>query len=253
VNGAGTVAAAGSRRLGWSLAASFAVHAAMLLLALRVSAPGGPPRPAVVLPVSLVSLAGGGGGGRGPEPPGAAAEALPAPPPPAAAPAPAPTPERARVAKRPVAKKPAPAPVEEPPARAATPAPDAGNGAAGGTGVAGGVPGGDGGVPGGGDGTGGDGSGGARVAYGSNPLPPYPLAARRLGHEGVVLLEVLVAADGRAAEVSVARSSGHATLDESARETVRSRWRFLPARRDGQPVPSRVEVPIRFRLDDARG
>jgi len=50
-----------------------------------------------------------------------------------------------------------------------------------------------------GDGSGGDGSGGARVAYGTNPLPPYPLVARRLGKEGVVLLEVLVAPDGRAA------------------------------------------------------
>jgi len=58
----------------------------------------------------------------------------------------------------------------------------------------------------GGDGGGGDGSGGARVAYGSNPLPPYPLIARRLGQEGVVLLDVLVAADGRAAEVRILRS-----------------------------------------------
>lgn len=102
-----------------------------------------------------------------------------------------------------------------------------------------------------GDGSGGDGSGGARVAYGANPLPTYPLVARRLGKEGVVLLEVLVAADGSAADVRVVESSGFAPLDESAVATVRSRWRFVPARRAGVPIASRVTVPIRFRLDRA--
>jgi protein TonB len=71
--------------------------------------------------------------------------------------------------------------------------------------------------------------------------------------EGVVLLEVVVAADGRALEVRVLRSSGFRPLDESAVTTVRERWRFVPARRDGVPVESRVPVPIRFRLEDARG
>jgi protein TonB len=75
--------------------------------------------------------------------------------------------------------------------------------------------------------------------------------ARRLGKEGVVLLEVLVAADGSAADVRVVESSGFAPLDESAVATVRSRWRFVPARRGGEPIASRVTVPIRFRLDRA--
>src|SRR5437762_2043146 len=75
-----------------------------------------------------------------------------------------------------------------------------------------------------------------------------PLVARRLGKEGVVLLEVLVAPDGRAADVRMIRSSGFAPLDESAVTTVRERWRFVPARRDGVAVESRVTVPIRFRL-----
>ena len=106
---------------------------------------------------------------------------------------------------------------------------------------------------GGGDGSGGDGSGGTRVAYGTNPLPPYPLIARRLGKEGVVLLEVLVAPDGHAADVRVLRSSGFAPLDDSAVTTVRERWRFIPQRRGGVPVESRVTVPIRFRLAGEAG
>src|SRR5439155_1374438 len=48
----------------------------------------------------------------------------------------------------------------------------------------------------GGAGGGGDGAEGTGAAYGANPLPPYPLVARRLGMEGVVLLEVVVAPDG---------------------------------------------------------
>lgn len=102
-----------------------------------------------------------------------------------------------------------------------------------------------------GDGSGGDGSGGTRVAYGANPLPPYPIVARRLGKEGVVLIEVLVAPDGSPADVRLVQSSGFTPLDESAVATVRSRWRFVPARRAGVPVASRVTVPIRFRLDRA--
>ena len=104
---------------------------------------------------------------------------------------------------------------------------------------------------------GGGGAGGAlgeaRVGYGVNPLPPYPLAARRMGMEGVVLLGVIVAPDGRAREVRVVRSSGLAMLDEAAVSPVRAHWRFIPARRDGVPVESRADVPIRFRLTDDQG
>jgi protein TonB len=71
--------------------------------------------------------------------------------------------------------------------------------------------------------------------------------------EGVTLVDVLVGADGRPAEVHVRQSSGFALLDESAVKTVRERWRFVPAREGGTTVASRVTVPIRFRLSDAGG
>ena len=94
----------------------------------------------------------------------------------------------------------------------------------------------------------GSGTGPARVAYDVNPKPPYPIVARRLGLEGVVELSVLVAADGRPAEVHVVKSSGHDVLDDSALTTVRTRWRFMPAERDGVPIEDRVTFPIRFAL-----
>jgi protein TonB len=39
-------------------------------------------------------------------------------------------------------------------------------------------------------------------------------------------------------------------LDDAAAETVRTRWRFVPARRGGTPVESTVSVPIRFRIHE---
>jgi protein TonB len=86
------------------------------------------------------------------------------------------------------------------------------------------------------------------VATLDNPRPPYPLAARRLGQQGRVVLRAHVDADGRCEELRLAASSGHRLLDDAALATVR-RWRFLPATRAGIAVASWVEVPIAFRLD----
>ncbi|MBI3757476.1 MAG: energy transducer TonB [Deltaproteobacteria bacterium] len=102
-------------------------------------------------------------------------------------------------------------------------------------------------------GNGGGGNSGivARPDYGVNPKPPYPLLARRLGAQGVVLLRVEVREDGSVAAVELERSSGFSVLDDSATRTVRESWRFVPARIDGTPTASWVEVPIRFVLADS--
>lgn len=140
-------------------------------------------------------------------------------------------------------------PVAAPPSSTASAGPAAGSDRSGAIGGDGRGAGRGGGGEGTGDGSGGDGSDGtARPAHGSNPKPPYPLAARRMGVEGVVMLDVLVRPDGSPGDVRVRNSSGSPILDESAVETVRSKWRFVPARRGDSPVESRVTFPIRFRL-----
>jgi protein TonB len=216
-------------RLPASLFTSAVVHALGVALAVHfigaLAMPSVLPR-AEIIPISLVSLPGGGGGPKGdgkpapvpPTPPVAVARSV-------APPARAPAPIR-RAVKAPVAAAEMTAKGEP------------------GQGIDGGV------VRGtaGGDGSGGDGSGGARPAYGSNPRPPYPLVARRLGLEGRVLLDVVVRPDGHAAVVTVRESSGHRVLDTTAVDTVRTRWRFIPARRGDTPVESTVTVPIRFQL-----
>ena len=218
----------GARRLEASIVASALLHALVFGAVLRGGRVTLRP-PLIAIPVALVARPGGGGGAASPASERAAAPA----PVPLAAPQAKPRPAA-------VARRPTPTPVAPPESAA-----PAGGGASDGAAAASGG--------GGGDGSGGDGSGGARVAYGTNPLPPYPLVARRLGKEGVVLLAVVVAPDGRAADVRVLRSSGFAPLDDSAVTTVRERWRFIPARREGAPIESRVTVPIRFRLAGEAG
>jgi periplasmic protein TonB len=229
-----------------SIALSTLLHGAALVLLARLAVAPMPPLVTTVIPVSLVSLPGGGGGPVGPvpgPPPGVPV----APPAGAAAPA-APSPPPAKIARatKPTAREVKPV---ARPAETSAVVTDGGSGSAGVSGVGSAGATGSGAGVGGGDGSGGDGSGGARIAYGQNPRPPYPRAARRLGMEGVVLLDVLVAPDGRAAEVRLLRSSGHPLLDDLAVRTVRERWRFIPARRDGAAVEGRVEVPIRFRRE----
>ena len=87
----------------------------------------------------------------------------------------------------------------------------------------------------------------ARPLYESNPPPLYPQLARRMGKQGVVLLEVFVSASGTVEGVTVATGSGYEILDEAALAAVRG-WRFAPGQRNGQPAAMRVRVPVRFEL-----
>lgn len=78
--------------------------------------------------------------------------------------------------------------------------------------------------------------------------PAYPEQARAQGLEGLVLLLVAVDETGRVTSVRLQRSCGHAALDRSALEAVRS-WRFSPARQMDRAIPATVEIPIRFSIE----
>ena len=91
----------------------------------------------------------------------------------------------------------------------------------------------------------------AHADYSRNPPPIYPAVARRREQQGTVTVRVLVGADGSVERAEIAHSSGFDTLDDAALETVRSRWRFIPARDTGIAVESWVLVPIRFALLEA--
>jgi periplasmic protein TonB len=87
------------------------------------------------------------------------------------------------------------------------------------------------------------------VSYLNNPAPDYPAMSRRLGEEGRVLMKVLVSAEGAAEDVQIEKSSGSDRLDNAAISAVK-RWRFIPAKRNNQPLSAYVLVPMKFSLDN---
>lgn len=85
------------------------------------------------------------------------------------------------------------------------------------------------------------------AGYLRNPAPDYPPAAQRRGLEGQVVLKVHVLASGQPDSVTVARSSGHAILDDAAIKAV-VQWAFAPARRGQAAIDGWVQVPLTFKI-----
>ena len=102
-------------------------------------------------------------------------------------------------------------------------------------------------------GGGGGGGGGAvvdadyKAAYLRNPKPPYPPLALKMRIEGTVTLRVLVLEDGSSGKIVLSKSSGNDALDQSALETV-AKWKFSPAKSQGQSVAQWVSIPINFSI-----
>jgi protein TonB len=86
------------------------------------------------------------------------------------------------------------------------------------------------------------------AAYLHNPPPDYPPFSRRVGEEGRVMLRVLVTKEGDAERVEIESGSGSSRLDKAALEAVK-KWRFIPAKRNNQPISAYVIVPIQFTLN----
>ncbi|MEK0450000.1 MAG: hypothetical protein RL088_2268 [Verrucomicrobiota bacterium] len=85
------------------------------------------------------------------------------------------------------------------------------------------------------------------ATYAQTPHPIYPAAAKKAGISGTVILSVSVDESGRPVSVTKARGCGCAELDDAAMAAVR-KWRFNPAKMNGQPVAARLQVPVRFAL-----
>jgi protein TonB len=78
------------------------------------------------------------------------------------------------------------------------------------------------------------------------PDPEYSEEARKAKYQGVVTLYVEVGPDGRPRNIRVQRSLGMG-LDEKAIEAVQ-KWRFEPAKKDGQNVTVAVNIEVSFHL-----
>lgn len=72
----------------------------------------------------------------------------------------------------------------------------------------------------------------------------YPPSARAARKHGDVMLALTVDADGHVSKVDVLESGG-ADLDEAAVIAARQ-WTFVPAKKNGKPLASRIRVPFHF-------
>jgi TonB family protein len=79
-----------------------------------------------------------------------------------------------------------------------------------------------------------------------SPSPEYSKEARKAKYQGTCVLWLIVGADGNPTNIRVARTLGKG-LDEKAIEAVK-RWKFEPAKKDGQPVATEINVEVSFHL-----
>lgn len=78
------------------------------------------------------------------------------------------------------------------------------------------------------------------------PNPPYTEPARAARIQGVVILQAIIDAAGRVADVKVLKGLPEG-LDKSALETIQT-WTFEPAMRAGLPVAVYFNLTVRFSL-----
>lgn len=75
----------------------------------------------------------------------------------------------------------------------------------------------------------------------------YPAAAREEGVEGQLKVAFTVGTDGQARHIEVSKSL-HPLCDSAAVHAIKS-VRFRPGTYNGEPVPIRMSLPIRFQLE----
>lgn len=81
-----------------------------------------------------------------------------------------------------------------------------------------------------------------RIRYTPHVLDYYPRVARRRGHEGIVIVLMVIDARGTVIRATLSRSSGHTSLDAAALRIARA-YRFVPP-----GAERRARLPIAFSL-----
>ena len=82
-----------------------------------------------------------------------------------------------------------------------------------------------------------------------SPKPHYPLASRRLGEKGLVVVKLCVNEQGIVEETGLSKSSGFQNLDQSALKAL-SQWRFNPIASNSTDLFSQCfQTPVQFTLE----
>jgi len=78
--------------------------------------------------------------------------------------------------------------------------------------------------------------------------PPYTDEAREREIEGQLRLRILIGADGKIEQIKVVKSLGYG-MDEAAIKHIKAKWKFEPARNNGVPFATWIDVPITYELE----
>ena len=80
-----------------------------------------------------------------------------------------------------------------------------------------------------------------------NPKPEYTEEARKQRIKGVVRIQAIVRKDGLIDDLRFIQRLGHG-LDESAKRTIETEWRFRPGRLRGEPVNVPITIEVTFNM-----
>jgi periplasmic protein TonB len=78
--------------------------------------------------------------------------------------------------------------------------------------------------------------------------PVFPYELRHDGVSGLVLVNCLVDEHGDVQDMKVEKATNPAFVQPAL--TALKKWKFKPAERDGNRVPIRVSIPLKFTIDD---
>lgn len=79
--------------------------------------------------------------------------------------------------------------------------------------------------------------------------PEYPHELKANGVSGLVMVKCTIDEQGNVGDTTVVKSS-NAQFDRFAVEAIR-KWKFKPARQDGNPVSVQVTIPIKFVAEES--
>lgn len=85
--------------------------------------------------------------------------------------------------------------------------------------------------------------------YARDFQPLYPGDERRLGHEGLVIVNVLIGTDGRVKAIDKISAPSDAFFETTRRQAL-SKWRFRAATRGGEPIERWRRMRVNFVLTE---
>lgn len=80
------------------------------------------------------------------------------------------------------------------------------------------------------------------------PPPRYPETLKRDGVSGICAVSIIIDEEGNVVKGTVAKST-NPEFEKPALDAV-ERWKFKPAKKDGNAVKVKVTVPLRFSVEE---